>query len=392
MNNILTIMSKEFARFFGDRRMVIMTIMPAILIYVIYSFMGSTLSSVFAPDEGHEPQIFAVSAPDSISRVALSANLTITHIEAVEADAIREKIKNKDDNADVLMVFPLNFDDLVEGYDAQTSTTSAPNIEIYFNSTVPNSQQTFSIIQALLDAYESSLANKFDINRDIENADLATVEDMTATIVSTMMPMLLMLFLFSGCMGISLESITGEKERGTLATLLVSPLKRSELAIGKILSLSVLSLLSGITTTIATIMSLPNLMGGTELIDTGIYSTTDYLLLALVILSVLLLMVSLMSIISAFSKTVKEAGQAATPLMIVVMVVGVSGMFGNAPTDAVYYLIPFYNSVQSMSGIFSREYSTINIAIACGSSLLYAAIGGFVLTKLFNSEKVMFSR
>ena len=134
--------------------------------------------------------------------------------------------------------------------------------------------------------------------------------------------------------------------------------------------------------------------GGVDgMIDAGMYSVADYVLLAFVILTVLLLMTAMLSIISAFSKTVKEAGQAATPLMIVVMLVGVSGMFGaGAQTDPVYYLIPLYGSVQSMSGIFSLEYDTLNIILACLSTLFYAFIGGFILTKMFNSEKVMFSR
>jgi len=246
----------------------------------------------------------------------------------------------------------------------------------------------------LLDEYESSLANKFDINRGIENADLATQEDIAANIISSLMPMLLMTFLYSGCMGLALESITGEKERGTLATLLVSPLKRRELAIGKILSLAVLSFLSGAITAFATIMALPNLMSGAEgMLDTAIYSAVDYMLLALVILSTLLLMVAMISIVSAFARTVKEAGQAAMPLMIVVMLVGVSGMFGgSAPDNPLIYMIPLYGSVQSMSGIFSLDYSTFDILLSCISSIVFACIGGFVLTKMFNSEKIMFSR
>jgi len=133
--------------------------------------------------------------------------------------------------------------------------------------------------------------------------------------------------------------------------------------------------------------------GAEEMIDANIYSITDYALLAIVILSTLLLMVALISIVSAFSKTVKEAGQAAMPLMILVMLVGFSGMFGGSTqTDPVYFVIPLYSSVQSMSGIFSLEYSAVNIVISCLSSLVYACIGGFVLTKMFNNEKIMFSR
>jgi len=393
MKNIWTIMSKEFARFFGDRRMIIMTLLPAVLIYVIYSLMGTLAADVFAPDEDHTPVVYAVNAPDSITYIAQSAGFGIMNAQVNEVENIKDKIIQKE--ADILMIFPPDFDNLVEAFDVRTATGAAPNIEIYFHSTEPNSYEAYSVMIAILDAYEASLANKFDINRDIVNADLATAQDVAATIISMLMPMLLMIFLYSGCMGLALESITGEKERGTLATLLVSPLKRSELAIGKILSLAVLSFLSGAVTAIATIMSLPNIMsaGAEEMIDANIYSITDYALLAIVILSTLLLMVALISIVSAFSKTVKEAGQAAMPLMILVMLVGFSGMFGGGTqTDPVYFIIPLYSSVQSMSGIFSLEYSAMNIVLSCFSSLVYACIGGFVLTKMFNNEKIMFSR
>jgi len=392
MKNIWTIMSKEFARFFGDRRMILMTLIPALLIYVSYSFMGSIMGDIFAPDAEHTPRIYAVNAPASIVQMTESAGITIRQIQADEVESTKDKIVNQE--ADLVMIFPADFDAAVAAFDAQTATEPAPNIEIYFLSTDPNSGEAGAIMQSILDAYEESLANKFDINRGIENADLATAGDIAATVISTMMPMLLMIFLFSGCMGLALESITGEKERGTLATLLVSPLKRSELAVGKILSLAVLSFISGAVTAIATILAMPNLMGGgMGEMDANIYSVGDYMLLAFVILTTLLLMTAMISIVSAFSKTVKEASQATMPLMILVMLVAITGMIGGgAVEDPIYYIIPLYNSVQSMSGIFSLDYSALNIFLACISNLLYAAIGGFVLTKMFNSEKVMFSR
>ena len=81
------------------------------------------------------------------------------------------------------------------------------------------------------------------------------------------------------------------------------------------------------------------------------------------------------------------------PLMIVIMLVGVSGMLGVGTLDNIgFYLIPIFGSVQSMSGIFALDYSMVNILIACLANLVYAGLGGFVLTKMFNSEKIMFSR
>jgi len=392
MNNVLTVMKKEFARFFGDKRMIAMILLPAVLIYVVYSFMGTAMQSMFSPDEDHTPVIHVVNMPDSVRGAIQSAGISINNIQANEVEGVRERISQKE--ADLCIVFPPDFDARVAVYDAQTSVGPAPNIEIYFNSTDPNSSEVYWRLLAILDAYESSLANKFDINRDVAGADLATVEDMSASLISSLMPMLLLVFLFSGCMGLAPESIAGEKERGTLATLLVTPLGRSELAAGKIISLAVLSFLSGLVMAASTILSLPKLMGGADdMIVTSMYGASDYAFLALVILSTILLLVAAISIISAFAKTVKEANMAIMPLMVIVMLVGVTGMFGGSAQESTeYYLIPLYSSVQSMSGIFSLEYSAANVVVSSMSNLLYACIGGFALTKMFNNEKIMFSR
>ena len=390
-SNILAVMKKEFSRFFGDKRMIVLLLLPAVLIYVVYTFMGSAMSSLYSPDEDYNPLINAVNMPDTIRAPAQVAGFRILDIGAGEIEEIKEKLSRKE--ADLLMVFPPDFDAQVAAYDVLTPNGIAPNIEVYYNSTVPNSSSAYSLITYLLDGYESSLANKFDINRSIQDADLVTAEDRSANIISSLMPMLMMTFLYSGCAGLAPESIAGEKERGTLATLLVTPLKRSELAAGKIFSLCVLSFLSGVVTAFATILSLPKLMGPAEdMIDAGIYGAADYMLLAFVILSTILLLVALISIISAFAKSVKEATTAVMPLMIIVMLVGVTGMFSHTQTNPAYYIIPLYSSVQSMNGIFSLDYSAVNIIFSCVSNLVFAGIGVYALTKMFNSEKVMFSR
>jgi len=395
-SNVWTIMKKEFARFFGDRRMLMTIILPGVLIYVMYSFMGTALSSMFHPDEEYLPAVFVFNMPDSLKGEPMGywawARLLETGTSEIpDADAAKQRVSDK--QADLCVVFPVGFDALAEEYDVKTSTTAAPNIEVYFNSTEINSQMAFSTLLSLLDAYETSLTNMFDVNRDVGAADLASDEDTSATMISSLMPMLLMLFLYTGCISIAPESIAGEKERGTIGAMLVSPLKRSEFAIGKILSLGVLAFLAGLISAVATILSLPKLMGLGGSLEVDIYGATDYFFLAIIILSTILLLISLISIISAFSKTVKEASAAVMPLMIIVMLIGVTGMFsGGAKADWIYYLIPVYNSVQSMSGVFSLDYSAINVVISGASNLIYACAGGFILTKMFNSEKIMFSR
>ena len=394
-NNTSNVMRKEFSRFFGDRRMLFMLILPAIMIYVLYTFMGTALSSMISTSEEYAPALFAVNMPGEIEQIMREANIGINPIGAGEAEGIKERISQK--SADLLMIFPVGFSEQVKAYDAQASGgLDAPNIEVYFNSTAPNSSSTNSLVLSLLDVYESKLANKFDINRGIPGADLVTKEDLSASIISYLMPMLLMVFLYQGCAALAPESIAGEKERGTLATLLVTPLKRSQLAAGKIFSLCVLSFISALLTTASTMLSLPNMMGAAEgLVDAGIYGPRDWMFLAFVILSTTLLLVALISIISAYAKSVKEANTAVMPLMIVVIIVGISGMFSSVHTETIYYMIPLYGSVQSMSGIFALNYdayTAVNVGASCISNLVCAGIGVFALTKMFNSEKVMFSK
>ncbi len=211
---------------------------------------------------------------------------------------------------------------------------------------------------------------------------------------TAMLPMLLLIFLYSGCIAVAPESIAGEKERGTIATMLITPIKRSDIAIGKICALALIALLSGISSAVGTILSLPKLMGGAVDGLTGdVYGVTDYLMLGVVVIATVLLLITLISIISAFAKSVKEAQTAVVPLMIVVMLIGITAMFGTgAKTEFYYYLIPIYNNVQCMVGIFSFEFQAVNILIAIVSNLVYTLIGVWVLAKMFNSEKIVYSK
>lgn len=390
-NNILTIMKKEFHRFFSDKRMVFTTIiMPGLMIFVLYSFMGDAMQSQFATEEDYQYEIYATNLPASVEQGMKEMNWSISDSDSLSSEDIKKELEEK--KADLYMVFPENFDEMVASYDSASATGPAPNIQMYYNSTKTESSDIYYQVMSLLDAYEGTLANKFDVNEGIEDADLASKEDESAQFYAMMLPMLMLIFMFSGCTAIAPESIAGEKERGTIATLLVTPVRRSHLAIGKILSLSVIGLLSGLSSFIGTMVSIPKMMGGTDLgMDASIYGVDDYILLLVVILSTVLIIIAAISVISGFAKSVKEASTAVTPLMIIAMVVGVTGMFGDsAPQSFLYYLIPLYNSVQAMNGIFSLHYDLVNVIVTFASNLAYTLLLSVVLARLFDSEKMMY--
>jgi len=393
--NLWTIMKKEFARFFGDKRMVLsVLLLPGIMIYAIYSFMGTAMSDQFHTDDTYLCKIAFHNLPDSIEVILDSGELPIDRQETEgtfveENNSFLDQVRTKE--LDLLVVFPENFDELVRNY-SSLSSAFAPNIDIYYNTASTESGTAYELITGILDSYESALSNKFDINNSDKVHDLASTEDTSAQIFSMMLPMLLMTFLFSACTSIAPESIAGEKERGTIATLLVTPMKRSSLAMGKIFSLSTIALLGGLSSFFGTMLSIPKLLEGSlDGLSASVYGVQDYILLLVVILSTVLVMVSAIAVISAFAKTVKEASTMIMPLMIIVMLVGVSGMFtGGTASDAAMYLIPLYNSAQCMSGIFSFSYDAVHIAITVGTNLACCGVMVMVLTKMFNSEKIMY--
>ncbi len=388
-SNIITIMKKEFARFFKDRRMVFTTIfMPGILIYVMYSFMGQGLSALYSSGEDFIPQIYAENLPEAFSEMEGLLVEFITDTPKEEAMTLLEEEKG----CHVVAVFPEDFTESVAAYEV-SSGEEAPQVELYYKSTSTDSSTAYTMMQEILASYETSMVNKFDINQGEGPYDLASEQDMAGMMFSMMLPLLMMVFLFSGCMAIAPESIAGEKERGTIATLLVTPMKRSHLALGKIFSLSAIGLLSGLSSFIGTMLSLPKLMGGVEGVDAGVYQVGDYLLLLAVILSTALLLISLISIISAFAKNVKEATSWVTPLMIVVVVISITSMIDSfRASNNVMYLIPLYNSVQSMNGVFSFEPNVAAVVLAVVSNVVYTGICAGILTKMFGNERVVFSK
>ena len=389
-NAIFTIFKKELARFFKDRRTLVALIMPGFLIYVIYSLMGGAMSDAFMPDEDYKPIVYVANAPEYTDDLFPAEMFEVKDSK----DAKTEKLEITDSIADALVIFPENFTEKMMIYTPE-SGTPAPNVEIYYNSSSTNSAMAYQNLVAILDAFESGMTNKFDVNfpsSEDQVFDLASDEDMTGMLFSMLMPMLLVMLLFSGCMAVAPESIAGEKERGTIATLLITPTKRSHIAIGKILALSLMALISGASSTIGIVLSLPKLMGDTMELDGSVYGVDDYAMVALVILSTVLVLITIISIISAYAKTIKEASTYVTPLMIFSMLIGLSGMMGSAVTNPLLYLIPIFNSVQSMIGIFSFEGNLVNVLITVGANIAVTAVGVFILTRMFNSEKIMFNK
>ena len=399
-SNTLTIIKKEFARFFGDRQLLFTTvIMPGLLIYLVYSLMGVGIHSMINEGADEVVTMQVEHMPQSLAPVLTSIDSSLVVTEQSFTDDDIAQLEDKSLNT-ILLRFPEGFDQL----DYPEPGQPVPNVEIYYNSTNNASSRVYYTVNAMLSNYN----RPFTINvpqSEEQRFDQASNESIGAMIWGKILPMLIIMMLFSGVMAIAPSSIAGEKERGTIATLLVTPLRRNELALGKIVSLSGIALLSGISSFIGIALSLPKMIAMQDAdatasgsVDTATllgfhYTTADYVALLLVILAAVLIMASAVSLLSALAKDVKNAGTMVTPFMLVVMLAGLMPMFqSSTSTNLLVYLIPFYNSIEVMTAIFSHELAWMPVVVTLASDVVYTGIAVWGLTRMFNSEKIMFSR
>lgn len=390
-NRVSTIAGKEFYRFFHDKGLIFNLIFPALILYVVYSYLIPGFAEQ-AEKGQKQATLYVVNLPAALEQPLASLDCTL--VRGTDADTERYHAALGENEDALLLVFPADFSTQVESYDAIFGK-AAPNVELYYRSVSTPGSALYSKIVAALDGYESSMSNKFDVDRGI-TGDLSSEKDVTGQIFSQLLPMLLLIFLFTGCLSFAPDSIAGEKERGTMATMLVTPIHRWEIVIGKILAFSVIAVLSGGLTFAAVSASLPKLMGAESaqsLRFTG-YAAGDYGMLFAVIVTTALLMISLVSLISAFAKTTKEATSMVSPLMILVMLVAFSTMGGDgsAATGKALYCVPIYNSVQAMTGIFAYQGSPALVAICSISNLLYSGVIVLWIVRLFSNERVMFGK
>lgn len=395
-SNLATIIRKELSRFFTDRKLFTTTvIMPGLMIYIIYTLMGGMFGKILTTDEDYVYNIQAVNMPKNVAALLQASEIPYEAISMGDVEGAKTAIA--EGSLDLCMVFPENFEADVLAYDITdvTNSAAAPEVTMYYNSGETASFECYQVMVATLDAYENSMSNKFNVNSGEETYDLKEGTDIVSRMMTAIIPMLFLTMLFSGCCAIAPDFIAGEKERGTIATLLVTPMKRSSLALGKIISMSVMTLLSGISSFIGVALSLPKLANMGEdmsFFDFSGLGAFEYVLLLLLVLSVTLVLIALLSMISAQAKTVKESATAIGPLNIVVMVIGIAGGYlGTMDTNVLTSLVPIYNFSKCMAAIFCGTVDLPSILVAIGSNLVYTALFTFILTKMFDNEKVMFS-
>lgn len=397
MTGLWTIIKKEFARFFRDKKLIMTMVFPGILIFFIYTLMGTFMYDFIDDAIGGEvtdTYVIACTYHSEQLESIVSSNgapmgVNITFVTEKNVETAKENVTEGKYTA--FLVLPNNFDELVK-----KDRFPVPQVEIYYNSTNVMSGSAYNLLITSLKDYEENLVNRFDVNSgggyDLGASD-DFVSDMMGTILSMVVPFLIIVFVIAGATSVTPESIAGEKERGTIATILVTPVNRTYVALGKVLSLSAFTMLGALSSFIGTMFSLPTLMGGSmegmEIkVDLfSIVSVGDLGLMLLAIVSFVPIVVGLLSILSALAKSVKEATGWTSGVMVVSMIISMTSMFGLSGLWLAF--VPVLNVATCISTILAGTYELSFILISVGMNVVYVGLICFILAKLFDSEKIM---
>jgi len=401
-NKILLISKKEWDRFFGDRRMVISAlILPGVLLYCVYAFLAPNMVGlIIGGDNGS--RVYAIHPPGVIQTLFEHAGTSLFQVSHDEKEDILGGISKGDGN--FLLVFPPDFEERVAAFEVGSGET-APEIRLYYNSFAEGFLHGFSVINTILSAYERSIARRFDVNLS-GGGDMAAPGERGRNFLASILPMFLLVLIYHAAIASATEAITGEKERGTLSTILITPITPMELAVGKIFGLSVQSFLCGLSGALGILLSLPRFIASLnarlnmeqelpsvlrlDAINISHYGIWDIAMLVMVLLSCSLFIVMLIAIVSIHAKTAKEAQMILSPMVIIIMLVGLLSALDNSGRVEVFYsFIPIYNAVQSIDGILNQNYTSVQVLGTVFSNLFFAVVGTIILSRLFKSERIM---
>ncbi len=211
-------------------------------------------------------------------------------------------------------------------------------------------------------------------------------------VLGTMLPYFITILLFAGAMGIGTDMIAGEKERGTLASLLVSPVKRSSIVLGKVFALMIISGATSVVYVAAMVAFMPQMMGGLSGKELGIdlsLRPEQIAMLAILLIAIAFLYSAVIVLVSVFAKTIKEANSYMMPVYMVILLLGITTMFTTGSPKEWFYVIPIYNTSLTLQGILTQEVTMAQYGMTLGVTLLTGGILIAAIAKAFESEKVM---
>jgi sodium transport system permease protein len=404
----MTVYGKELRDMLRDRRTVIsMIVIPTLVMPALLGAVAFVAFNVARDVAATTPTVMVKGGEDSpgaMGVLRMPERITIVPY----AENWKELIANKKLRAVV---------EIPAGFDAAMNGGERVAVKVYNYAGELRSDRAVSEVRRMFGAYADKIVESRLAERglamsaikplEVRAENVAPPEKVGGNMIGGIIPYFFLLLAFTGAMYPAMDLTAGEKERGTMETLLCSPVSRVDLVLGKflmILTASLATVAFSLASMLATFSIGGSLIaqriggGGTAAAQRAserISSMTTLDPLGVVavlgmVLPMVVLFAAVLFTISLFAKSFKEAQSYVSPLIIVIIMPAAIGMLPGVELNAKLALVPILNvslaSKELVSGVWHWNY----LALIFGSTCTYAAVALALAVKMFNREDVIF--
>ena len=409
LHNILTVYLKELKDSLRDRRTLISVIViPTFVMPALTFGVGKIAAGIVSQARGETATVMIVGGDDSPGVVAALKQSRKLKVVATAADW---KLQISDKKVRAAVQIPAGFEAglkagaadpvVIYNYDGELKSGFAvAELEKFFRD-LRDRTVTARLAERALPA---TLVRPFETRRE----NVAAPEKVGGNLLGGIVPYIIIILCFTGAMYPAMDLTAGEKERGTMETLLCSPVARVDLVLGKFLMVLTGSLAAMLLslTSMGGSAAAAGLMfagggGGTKLAAAASQAKAAGSVMPMIdpmgllgvvamILPVAVLFSALLFTVSLFAKSYKEAQSYAGPMVFIIILPAVVGMLPGIDLNARLALVPILNlslvCKEMLSGIWHWNY----IGLIFGSSCVYAAVALALAVRMFNREDVIF--
>jgi sodium transport system permease protein len=394
---ISVVYRKELTEWLRDRRTLISSVLVPLLVFPLLMVGVTALASVMVGNAEKEvPKVMILGGEDSPQLLERLRKLDTLSIVPY-ADNWKDQISNKDIRAAV---------EIPKGFQAALADGTAPPVNIYYYKGELKSSFGADHVQNAVEEYRdevvkdrlaaknlpASVLKPFEVKEE----NVAPPEKVGGASIGGFIGYAVILLCLTGAMYPAIDLTAGEKERGTIETVLSSPISRLDLVIGKFLLVFSASLVSAIlsVTSMGTSFAilghshLMNSSGGQSLdLNLGWLSVIAVFFMAL---PLAVLFSAVLMTIALFAKTYKEAQSYLTPLTFLVVIPAIASIMPGVELTPKLALIPVLNTSLVCKEIITGTYHWNSIILIFTSTCIYAAAALFLAVKMFQRESVLF--
>lgn len=380
-SNLFNILKKEIRELFRDKKsLAMMLVIPIFIPLLVVGMSALFESQVNKNVEEYNKIGFAYDMSDEEKNIASQMNISVVN-------GTEEELNKMYDEGEIDLYITKNENKYVINSDgSDDSTYSTSLIETYFNTYKQFLQQSY-LQQNNIDPNE--VLNIITVEENVVEQD-----NFFANYIKNYAFLFIIMAITVSATYPATDTTAGERERGTLETLLTFPIKSRDIIVGKFLGVSISSIVTGVISLILAIISLiisQDMFTIYEGIDI-MYSFASIVFALVIIIAYSFFISGLCIAIASTSKTFKEAQSALTPLTFISLFPGMIAFMIGITTTPILSIVPFLNYTLIFTDINNGNIDVLNISLMAISTIIYITAVLAYIIKQYKSEKVLFAK